>query len=142
MPSDAPKDSTTQPAFMRASEIPPTSAEWLWSGRLARGKLTLLAGDPGAAKTTIALDTDSSLLKDGMTADVDIITTDMGWSNPRSIWELDRSILPAGFDDIHAEVEPAGGRLGLWMSPSERYPPVCDYEWAEKSGYVVLRPPR
>ena len=70
----------------------------------------------------------------------DVITTDMGWSNPRRIWELDRSILPEGFDDIRAVVEPAGGRLGLWMSPSERYPPVCDYEWAEKNGYVVLRP--
>lgn len=70
----------------------------------------------------------------------DIVTTDMGWSNPRSIWELDRSILPEGFDDIRAIVEPAGGRLGLWMSPSERYPPVCDYDWAEKNGYVVLRP--
>lgn len=70
----------------------------------------------------------------------DIITTDMGWSNPRSVWEIDRSILPAGFDDIRAIVEPAGGKLGLWMSPSEQYPPVCDYDWAEKNGYVVLRP--
>lgn len=70
----------------------------------------------------------------------DIITTDMGWSNPRSIWEIDRSVLPQGFDDIRAIVEAAGGKLGLWMSPSELYPPVCDYDWAEKKGYVVLRP--
>ncbi len=70
----------------------------------------------------------------------DIVTTDMGWSNPRSIWEIDRSILPVGFDDIRAIVEPAGGKLGLWMSPSEQYPPVCDYDWAEKNGYIVLRP--
>ncbi|NUQ64563.1 MAG: hypothetical protein HUU20_19020 [Pirellulales bacterium] len=68
----------------------------------------------------------------------DIITTDMGWSDPRSIWEIDRSILPDGFNDIRAIVEPAGGKLGLWMSPSEMYPPVCDYDWAEKNGYVVL----
>ena len=72
----------------------------------------------------------------------DIITTDMGWSNPRTIWEIDRSILPQGFDDIRAVVEPAGGKLGLWMSPSEIYPPVCDYDWAEKSAYTVLRPER
>jgi hypothetical protein len=72
----------------------------------------------------------------------DIITTDMGWSNPRSIWEIDRSILPQGFDDIRAIIEPAGGRLGVWMSPSEIYPPVCDYDWAERAGYVVLRPER
>ena len=72
----------------------------------------------------------------------DVITTDMGWSKPCSIWEIDRSILPRGFDDIRAIVEPAGGKLGLWMSPSEIYPPVCDYGWAEKAGYVVLRPDR
>jgi hypothetical protein len=70
----------------------------------------------------------------------DIITTDMGWSKPRSVWELDRSILPQGFDDISAVLAPTGARLGLWMSPSERYPPVCDYDWAEKAGYTVLRP--
>ena len=83
-------------------------------------------------------------LRDGMYGKhgtfFDIITTDMGWSNPRSIWEIDRSILPRGFDDIREIVEPAGGRLGLWMSPSELYPPVCDYDWAEKNGYVVSRP--
>ena len=39
-------------------------------------------------------------------------------------------------------MKPASGRLGLWMSPSEVYPPVCDYDWAGKAGYVVLRPER
>ncbi len=71
----------------------------------------------------------------------DIITTDMGWSNPRSIWKIDATTLPNGFADIRAIVEPAGGKLGLWMSPSEVYPPVCDYEWAERNGYVVLSQP-
>ncbi|MDD4869198.1 MAG: hypothetical protein PHR77_01460 [Kiritimatiellae bacterium] len=70
----------------------------------------------------------------------DIITTDMGWSKPQSIWEIDHSILPQGFDDIRGIVESAGGKLGIWMSPSEVYPPVCDYDWAEKNGYFVLRP--
>ena len=69
----------------------------------------------------------------------DIVTTDMGWSNPRSIWEIDREQLPHGFDDIRGIVETADARLGLWMSPSETYPPACDYEWLETQGYVVLR---
>ncbi|MCC7498058.1 MAG: hypothetical protein IT160_10810 [Bryobacterales bacterium] len=68
----------------------------------------------------------------------DIVTTDMGWSDPRSIWKIDRAALPNGFDDIRPIVESAGGKLGLWMSPSEVYPPVCDYEWAAKSGYTVI----
>jgi hypothetical protein len=69
----------------------------------------------------------------------DIFTTDMGWSHPRSVWQIDRSVLPLGFDDIRPIVESAGGRLGLWMSPSELYPPVCDYDWFEKNGYAVVR---
>ncbi|MCX6622485.1 MAG: hypothetical protein NTY38_15750 [Acidobacteria bacterium] len=69
----------------------------------------------------------------------DIITTDMGWSDPRSIWQINRAVLPRGFDDIRPIVEGAGGKLGLWMSPSEIYPPVCDYAWAEKNGYTVVR---
>lgn len=69
----------------------------------------------------------------------DFITTDMGWSDPKSIWQIHRGVLPHGFDDIRPIVESAGGRLGLWMSPSETYTPVCDYDWAEKSGYTVVR---
>ncbi len=69
----------------------------------------------------------------------DFITTDMGWSDPKSIWQIYRAVLPRGFDDIRPIVESAGGKLGLWMSPSEIYPPVCDYDWAEKSGYAVVR---
>jgi hypothetical protein len=71
----------------------------------------------------------------------DIVTADMGWSNPKSIWQIDRSILPDAFDPIRRALEPAGARLGLWMSPSEQYPPVCDYDWAERQGYTVLRDP-
>ena len=69
----------------------------------------------------------------------DIVTTDMGWSNPRSVWEIDRQQLPNGFDDIRGIVEGAGGRLGLWMSPAECYPPVCDYDWMKANGYFALR---
>ncbi|MGD0577333.1 MAG: hypothetical protein ABSC08_00240 [Bryobacteraceae bacterium] len=69
----------------------------------------------------------------------DIVTTDMGWSNPRSVWEIDRTQMPQGFKDIRRIVEGAGGHLGVWMSPSEVYPPVCDYEWFERAGYTVLR---
>jgi hypothetical protein len=69
----------------------------------------------------------------------DLIATDMGWSDPRSVWAINRAVLPRGFEDIRPIVESAGGKLGLWMSPSELYPPVCDYEWFERSGYAVVR---
>ena len=69
----------------------------------------------------------------------DIFTTDEGWTDPKSIWEIDRKNLPDGFTEIRRIVESAGGKLGLWMSPSGLYPRSLDYDWAEKNGYVVLR---
>jgi hypothetical protein len=68
----------------------------------------------------------------------DLVATDAGWSDRRSIWEVDRKNLPNGFADMRAIVEAAGGKAGLWMSPSEEYELNFDYDWAEKNGYVVL----
>ena len=39
----------------RASDITPEAISWLWDGYLARGMLTLIAGNGGTGKTTIAL---------------------------------------------------------------------------------------
>jgi energy-coupling factor transporter ATP-binding protein EcfA2 len=41
--------------LVRASQVTPRNVEFLWNGKLARGKLTLLAGAPGTGKTTMAL---------------------------------------------------------------------------------------
>jgi hypothetical protein len=38
----------------RASELKFNPIQWLWPNRIARGKLTLLAGAPGAGKSTLA----------------------------------------------------------------------------------------
>jgi archaellum biogenesis ATPase FlaH len=40
----------------RAADIQPEKIEWLWPGRLARGKITLLEGDPGLGKSTLTID--------------------------------------------------------------------------------------
>jgi putative DNA primase/helicase len=37
----------------RASEIKPEAVEWLWPGRIAIGKETLIAGDPGLGKSQL-----------------------------------------------------------------------------------------
>jgi len=39
----------------RLSTVEPEAVAWLWPGRLARGKLTILGGDPGVGKSTVAL---------------------------------------------------------------------------------------
>jgi putative DNA primase/helicase len=40
----------------RASAITPQPIRWLWPGRLALGKLSLIAGDPGLGKSQLTLD--------------------------------------------------------------------------------------
>jgi putative DNA primase/helicase len=41
--------------LVAASTIQPVPIEWIWQSWLARGRLHLLAGQPGAGKTTLAL---------------------------------------------------------------------------------------
>jgi hypothetical protein len=57
-------DSSSEQAhavLTRLSLVTPTDVDWLWTGRLARGKYTLLAGDPGIGKSSIVLDCASRL---------------------------------------------------------------------------------
>ena len=70
----------------------------------------------------------------------DVFATDEGWTEPQSIWQINRQYMPDGFAEFRRIVEGAGGKLGLWMSPSETYPYSIDYEWAEKNGYAVVKP--
>jgi putative DNA primase/helicase len=53
-PKSAPIDG--DPVIVRLSDVRPESVAWLWPGRIALGKLTLIAGDPGLGKSFITLD--------------------------------------------------------------------------------------
>lgn len=44
------------PVAERLSTVPATRVRWLWPGKVALGKLTLLAGDPGLGKSFVTLD--------------------------------------------------------------------------------------
>ena len=68
----------------------------------------------------------------------DIVTTDLGWSDPHSIWKINRATFPDTLDHMLEIVESAQGKAGLWMSPCEKYPEVMDYQWAQKNGYTVV----
>jgi hypothetical protein len=46
----------TAPVLRRLSDVRPEPVQWLWPGRVARGKLTLLVGDPGLGKSFLTLD--------------------------------------------------------------------------------------
>lgn len=44
-----------KPLLVRMSDVKPEAVQWLWPGRIARGKLHLLIGDPGVGKSTLTL---------------------------------------------------------------------------------------
>lgn len=44
------------PVLVRLADVQPEAVTWLWPGRIAAGKLNILAGDPGLGKSWITLD--------------------------------------------------------------------------------------
>jgi hypothetical protein len=45
-----------EPIIIHAHEVVPASVEWLWYGILARGKISLLEGDPDLGKSTLTIE--------------------------------------------------------------------------------------
>lgn len=68
----------------------------------------------------------------------DVFATDEGWAEKESIWEMNRKVLPHAFDRVREVIEPAGGHMGLWISPSASYPNSTDYDWAVEHGFAFL----
>ncbi len=44
------------PVLINLADVQPERVRWLWAGRIARGKLTMIAGDPGLGKSFLSLD--------------------------------------------------------------------------------------
>lgn len=44
------------PIIRRLDQVKAEAVDWLWPGRIARGKLNLIAGDPGLGKSFLTLD--------------------------------------------------------------------------------------
>src|SRR5262249_55073954 len=47
---------TDGPVVVRLADVTPEAVDWLWPRRLARGKLTLVIGEPGGGKTYFVMD--------------------------------------------------------------------------------------
>jgi putative DNA primase/helicase len=54
-PSDANAPLTRELVTCNLSDVTPEKIDWLWPGRLAIGKLTILAGEPGLGKSQVAI---------------------------------------------------------------------------------------
>jgi len=66
-PPASPSTSAGSPALRltRLSDVATESIDWLWPRRLARGKYTLLAGDPGQGKSRVTFDTAARITTGG-----------------------------------------------------------------------------
>lgn len=64
----------------------------------------------------------------------DTFCIDLGWSNPRSEWQIDSERFPAGFRRLERAAAAINSRLGVWISPSSCYPQALDNDWAEEQG--------
>jgi hypothetical protein len=60
---------TRQPIVTFLNTVEPEAIDWLWTGRLARGKYTLLAGEPGIGKTYLATDCAARISRGGRWVD-------------------------------------------------------------------------
>ncbi len=50
------KPTNGSPVLVRLCDVKPEQVSWLWPNRIAIGKLTLIAGDPGLGKSFVTLD--------------------------------------------------------------------------------------
>lgn len=80
--------------YRRMSEVKPEPINWLWGGRIARGKLSIIAGDPGLGKSQIAA---------SMAA---IITTGGQWPVDRTRAATGNVIILSAEDDAADTIRP------------------------------------
>ena len=62
----SPKGTSRQLLSRRASEITPKDIDFIWNGRLARGKHTCIGGEPGVGKSTVAYAIIAAITTGGM----------------------------------------------------------------------------
>ena len=90
-------------AYRRASDIQAKPIHWLWQGRIARGKVSMLAGNPGLGKSQVTV---------AMAA---VVTTGGAWPVDRTRCESGNVIFLSAEDDpadtIRPRLEAAGADL-------------------------------
>jgi hypothetical protein len=68
----------------------------------------------------------------------DTFCIDMGWAEPRSVWEIKRDLFPEGFSPIQAAATKMGANLGLWISPTACYHDALNPDWARTNVETFL----
>lgn len=89
--------------LLRADQVKSEPVAWLWQGWLARAKVHIFGGDPGAGKTTIALDLAAIITRGGRWPDGTI-------AEPGDV------LFWSGEDDIGDTLKPRLARAGADLS--------------------------
>jgi putative DNA primase/helicase len=82
------------PRLVTLADVDPTEVEWLWPGRIALGKLTLLVSDPGEGKSFLSLDIASR------------VTRGVKWPDGSGYASLGNVVLLSAEDDLSDTVRP------------------------------------
>jgi hypothetical protein len=67
----------------------------------------------------------------------DTYALDLGWSEPRSFWQIEPQRFPNDFRTVNERLNALGARLGLWMSPGSGYPDGLSNAWLQTQGYEL-----
>lgn len=68
----------------------------------------------------------------------DTYCVDLGWSNPRTLWQVDSGAFPSELRAVQERLAGAGGRLGLWLSPGSGYAEGLSNSWLQSQGYETM----
>jgi KaiC/GvpD/RAD55 family RecA-like ATPase len=116
-----------RPVVRRLDAIAPTQVEWLWPGRFALGKFTLLIGDPGVGKSMLSLDVAARV-------------------SCGAAWPLDETIAPHGSvllmsaeDDVADTVVPRLRSLGADLSQVRVMDAVHTSDGSEEMEFTLAR---
>ena len=111
---------------VRAGDVQPQQIQWLWPGRIALGKITLIAGDPGLGKSLISVAMASTVSNGGH-------------------WPVDHAYCPAGSvlmvsgeDDIADTIRPRLDAAGADVNRVHILKSVVDVD--HETGELRRRP--
>jgi putative DNA primase/helicase len=99
----------------RVSDIAARPVQWLWPGRIPRGKLTMLAGHPGLGKSQLAL------------AIAAIVTTGGRWPVDGTRAEHGSAVILSAEDDAEDTIRPRLDAAGADLTRCYVIGAVCDH---------------
>lgn len=84
-----------RPKLVRLADVQPEAVDWLWPGRIALGKLTLLTGDPGLGKSFLTIDLAAR------------VTTGRAWpDSPGTLNSIGSVVMLSAEDDLADTIRP------------------------------------